>query len=960
MIQQKDLKQKLRKLLDNLLNGDEKYKDKIISYTMELVNQLLSPQPQGDVESGDDLRRKDQIISTLKNRIRRLKRYYEAKKNALEEQTKELRHRLEAETRGGKAGSISEEERKKVERLCGFGETYMRNSQVDMAIRCFDEILEIDPFNNNVRYRLGLIHEERGELDKAVVLYKRVLEIEPKSWYASLRLAMLYDRKGIFEEAIKGYKNTIRIAPNCVEAFFYLGIIYKKRGLLADAVSIFKRAVKCDISGLIAHKAQDEGWWIKGMCRSKGDSMSSIRRYFEDFVRYSHLNLARIYRIQKEYKAALAEFNTLLEFMPGHIESHFGLGEIHLLNGDLEASIRHYKNAMENDTLCAPYAHYYLGVIYMDKGILNKALDEFSTALSLLQATPSQVQTSVCSPEQGFIEDDWRFPETELKIGIHYYLAILNKKSGRIHEAVSGFKNVLELAGDCSITHINTFLTHNLMADTHYNLGAIFEENGGLNDAYKEYEMALSCEPDRVDILFLMGNLLKRLGRIDESIAAFNKGLKADPANLDGHYTLGVIYKEVGDYSKAVWHLKKAVNINKDHEGAHYNLGLIYKDGLFLDGALWEFKRVLDINPKDHNACYNIGLIYKEKGMLDDAIIEFNKAIEMDSHNLQIYYELGILYKSKGMLDNAISMMKKVMESAQYTGGQISTEQADQEVNREDIPLIEDVHYELGMMFKSKGMLDEAVKEFEKTIALKSNYAEAYNNRGIIYDDKGMFDRAIEDYKEALKHNSNYAEAYNNLGVSFMKKGKIEEAISYYKIALEINPDYPEAHNNLGVCYKEMDMLEEAISHLEEAIEIRPDYAEAYNNLGVAYSSLGYFDEAISKFKDAEKIDKDYLDARYNLAITYSRLKMYEDAVSELKKVVLTNPNDANTHHNLGIVYARQKEYQKAIIEYKKAIKTLPDLAEAHYNLAVAYHEIGMKVEARQAFLDYKRLRNRK
>ena len=57
---------------------------------------------------------------------------------------------------------------------------------------------------------------------------------------------------------------------------------------------------------------------------------------------------------------------------------------------------------------------------------------------------------------------------------------------------------------------------------------------------------------------------------------------------------------------------------------------------------------------------------------------------------------------------------------------------------------------------------NQAIKDYDKAIELKPNYAYAYNNRGIAYNKKGNYDQAIKDYDEAISLNPNYADACNN------------------------------------------------------------------------------------------------------------------------------------------------------------------------------------------------------
>jgi len=46
----------------------------------------------------------------------------------------------------------------------------------------------------------------------------------------------------------------------------------------------------------------------------------------------------------------------------------------------------------------------------------------------------------------------------------------------------------------------------------------------------------------------------------------------------------------------------------------------------------------------------------------------------------------------------------------------------------------------------------------------------AHNNLGIAYNEKGMLDEAITEFERALAINSNFAEAHYNLGNAYVKK----------------------------------------------------------------------------------------------------------------------------------------------------------------------------------------------
>ena len=51
---------------------------------------------------------------------------------------------------------------------------------------------------------------------------------------------------------------------------------------------------------------------------------------------------------------------------------------------------------------------------------------------------------------------------------------------------------------------------------------------------------------------------------------------------------------------------------------------------------------------------------------------------------------------------------------------------------------------------------DDALASYDRAIALKPDYAEAYNNRGITLTNKGNITTAIESYNRALEIKPDY------------------------------------------------------------------------------------------------------------------------------------------------------------------------------------------------------------
>ncbi len=84
-------------------------------------------------------------------------------------------------------------------------------------------------------------------------------------------------------------------------------------------------------------------------------------------------------------------------------------------------------------------------------------------------------------------------------------------------------------------------------------------------------------------------------------------------------------------------------------------------------------------------------------------------------------------------------------------------------------------------------------------IHLRPNHAQSYYHLGIAFKEKGLLDEAIRCYQKALQLNPQDALSYSNMGSALLEKCQIDEAIRCYKISQELNPDDPLTHWHLSI-----------------------------------------------------------------------------------------------------------------------------------------------------------------
>ena len=256
----------------------------------------------------------------------------------------------------------------------------------------------------------------------------------------------------------------------------------------------------------------------------------------------------------------------------------------------------------------------------------------------------------------------------------------------------------------------------------------------------------------------------------------------------------------------------------------------------------------------------------------------------------------------------------------------------------------------MGNALKDQGMMEAAVKAYNKALAIKPDNADAYHNLGVALQDQGAMEAAIEAYNKALATKPNFAEAYNNIGNALRDQGKLEEAMEAYNKTLAIKPDNAEAYLNIGNALRDQGKLEEVIEAYNRALEIKPDYAEAYHNMGIILKYQGKLKEAIEAYKKALAIAPDYAEAYYNMGNALIYQSNMEAAIETYSKAIAIKSDYAEAYYNMGNALIYQSNMEAAIETYSKAIAIKPDYAEAYYNMGNALKYQGQMEVAVEAY----------
>ncbi len=185
-----------------------------------------------------------------------------------------------------------------------------------------------------------------------------------------------------------------------------------------------------------------------------------------------------------------------------------------------------------------------------------------------------------------------------------------------------------------------------------------------------------------------------------------------------GHNNLGIILEEGGNLSGALAQYRLALKADPELTVAYVNAGNICLKLKNFVGAEYYYRAALSLNPDNPRALNNLACLYLQKNeKIPEAVILIRKAISADSAHSYLYLDsLGwALYQNKEE-EEAIRTLKTALE----------------ETPEEEIYLLPETHYHLGLIYREKGEGDKALSHLRKSLELTGSPSRKEEIRSLL------------------------------------------------------------------------------------------------------------------------------------------------------------------------------------------------------------------------------------
>ena len=253
--------------------------------------------------------------------------------------------------------------------------------------------------------------------------------------------------------------------------------------------------------------------------------------------------------------------------------------------------------------------------------------------------------------------------------------------------------------------------------------------------------------------------------------------------------------------------------------------------------------------------------------------------------------------------------------------------------------------FNLGLTFERLKLDSSAIANYQKAVAVRPDYAAAYNRIGEIQLAHGEFDNARVNIMRAINYDNN---ARNNRALArvFYEQGEYAPALEYFLATLLLEPSRGQNQYNVATVLLDMDRANEALGYAAEAVRLDSTVPEYNYTLGLVLKASGSPDQAKRLFRRAITQRGDYLKPRIELSDIFISEENYDAALEELLIAYRIDPLRSDVNNNLATVYRLKSLNEDSIRHSRAAIASEADSALIRYNFSLTLIKIEQFAQA--------------
>jgi tetratricopeptide (TPR) repeat protein len=175
-----------------------------------------------------------------------------------------------------------------------------------------------------------------------------------------------------------------------------------------------------------------------------------------------------------------------------------------------------------------------------------------------------------------------------------------------------------------------------------------------------------------------------------------------------------------------------------------------------------------------------LGVIYHQQGRLSDAESMFQEALRINPGYTEAALNLAVTYNDLGKYRDAKEIYQKAM---------MASKNAPRNLDPFAKGKIANMHAEVGAAYHGVGLYEDAVREYERALALCPRFVDIRTKLGTTFREMGNVPAAVREFERVRAENPKFVSARLHLGLSYYAQGRRPEAAQEWQEVLELAPD---------------------------------------------------------------------------------------------------------------------------------------------------------------------------
>jgi tetratricopeptide (TPR) repeat protein len=228
----------------------------------------------------------------------------------------------------------------------------------------------------------------------------------------------------------------------------------------------------------------------------------------------------------------------------------------------------------------------------------------------------------------------------------------------------------------------------------------------------------------------------------------------------------------------------------------------------------------------------------------------------------------------------------------------------------------------------SANVLNQAIAEYEKIVALQPKSVEDRMVLGQLYTVKHDAKKAEEQFQTAQAIEPESEEVVLNLARLYAESGDIQHAAKVIQ-DVPVSDRTPKMEFALGAAYDQLKQSKDAIAAYQRAEDMDPGDAQTLDALAQALLADNQLDEALKQFKALADADPENVEPLVHIGEIQRRQGKYEDALVTIRKARKLDPTSLEAGYNEGLLLDVLGRYDESAQTYEKMLE-LPSTFHAN------------------------------